>query len=183
MSWDTEMTTILRVTIQDMASPPTYSDPQLQQMILVSALTLQAQISFRQPYVPDIDAGTLTPDPTGPAARDDQFINLCCLKAALMIVIAEVKGFTRQGIRIKDGESEIELRRDPKALQAMYDVYARQYEDALYAYKTGGNEGLGEIITSPYPYLAGHRRGLGGMFEGCGGPRGYRSDGFVGGLH
>lgn len=177
MAWDDEMPTILRVTIQDTGATPLYTDDSLAQMILVASLSLQAEIAFLQKYVPNLPNGSLKPDPTLAANRDDPFINLCCVKAALLLVMGEIKSFARQGIRIRDGSSEIQLQRDPAGLKLLYDAYKAQYDDALYAYKTGGVEGLGEIITSPYPYLAGRHLGAGSMYEGYAGLYGYRSGG------
>lgn len=177
MAWSDDMPTILRATIQDTATPQVYTDPQLVTIILVSTISLQTEVAFVRPYVASISLGTLTPDPTDPALVDNVFVNLCCTKAALLLVAGEIKAYSRQAIRIRDGGSELELRRDPRILDLMYRAYKDQYDEALYAYKTGGDEGLGEIITSPYPYLGWNTWGINGMFEGYPGPRGYRSEG------
>jgi hypothetical protein len=180
MAWSDEMTLILRTTVADFVTPQVYTDGQLQTMLLVGALSLQSEIRFRVFYEALIEANTLTPDPTIPIApattRDEIFMNLCCLKSAVLLVTGEIRGYVRQGVAIRDGQSEIRLQRDPRGLQAMIDVYKMQYDEALYAYKTGGSDGLGEIITSPYPYLSWCDQG-----PWCDGGRGYRSDGFAGG--
>ena len=85
MSWQTEMTTIIRVLINDYTSPYTYSDSRIQQTILVSTQYVQFDVNLENKYTIDLVGGSLSPDPTDPEKRDDIFISLACLKAACIV--------------------------------------------------------------------------------------------------
>ena len=62
----------------------------------------------------------------------------------------------------------ISLSRNPASLKLMYEKYEQAYQEALYAFKTGGNEGFGAAVVSPYNYLPAWGYGTGGgeLYEG-----------------
>lgn len=154
MAWDDEMVTVLRALLQDNEATPKYTDDRLAEMILVTALGIRFEVKFPTAYVVSVENGTLKPDPTSTATRDDAFINLTCLKAASRLVDAELREMTRQGITIKDGDNTISLQRSPAALIQMQKTYKQAYEDALFDWKTGGSDGaganFGHLIIGPY---------------------------------
>lgn len=157
MFWSEEMPLILRGLLQDHSIPPKYADDRLIEMILIAARTVQRQVQFRRPYLSDIVEKTIDPDPADPEDRDEDFINLTCLKAACMLVTAEVREFTAQGVSIRDGSSSLSLSRNPKSLEIMQGTYCEELENAIYEYKVGGS-GAGEAILSPFK--PGHNRHL-----------------------
>ena len=86
MSWQGEMTTIVRQLIYDVdPANYTYSDERLETTILVSAQLVSTEVDFEETYRIDVEQCTLTPDPTDPtqtaanADKDDGFINLVSL--------------------------------------------------------------------------------------------------------
>jgi hypothetical protein len=154
MAWDDLMVPLLRDSLQDTAANPLYADDQLVTSLLVAGFRLQLEVSFGMAYRIDVVNQAITPDPTASTPPDNNFANLVSLRAALGLVVAELRSLTRGGIEIRDGDNMIKLARDPDALKLMRDSYQKLYDDAIYAFKTGGNQGLGEIIVTPYHYLS-----------------------------
>lgn len=152
MAWDEEMVLILRDMIQDFGDVPVYTDERLSTSILVAGLLLQNTVSFANSYEISVTNQTMKPDPTKSATLDKGFVALACLRAALGLVVAEQRELTRGGIEIQDGDNRIKLNRDAASLKLMGESYKKNYDEVLYAYKTGGNDGLGEAIVSPYKY-------------------------------
>lgn len=163
MAWDDEMVLILRDVIQDHAEPPVYSDERLSVAILVAGMILQNEVSFANTYTISVANQSMRPDPTKAETIDPGFITLACLRAALGLIVAEQRDLTRGGIEIQDGDNRIKLNRDSSSLKLMGDSYRKQYDQALYAYKTGGQAGVGEIIvTRIHGHHGYHHREYGG---------------------
>ncbi len=156
MSWDTELVTIVRFMIDDIADPPKYDDDDLKTVILISANQVNAVTNFAGVYVTSIDDLTMTPDCTVDPDRSEAYINLVTLNTATFLVRNEIKLQSGQGIRIKDGTSEIDLRRDAAGLRLIYETYGNGYKDALFQYRLGaltaGEHLCGPFKTSAYNY-------------------------------
>lgn len=195
MAWDDEIVAIVRGLIQDYADPdtgdpPTYTDDRLATIILIAGQGVQARVPLLHAYKIHVSDGLLSPDPTGTANRDDSFINLAALKAACILVSAEVRQFTGQGISVRDGSSAVSLSRSPASLTLMRTTFCTEYENAIYQYQLGGANGVvGEAIVGPvkawylggggypsdmdfgtYPGPGRIERGAGGWFPWYGGP-------------
>lgn len=156
MAWDDEMVAIVRGLIQDYADPdtgdpPTYTDDRLSTIILIAGQHVQARVGTAASYKINVADVTITPDPTARANRDESFINLASLKAACILVNAEVRQFTAQGISVRDGTSAVSLSRSPASLSLMQKTYCSEYENALYIYQMNGANGgvVGEAVVGP----------------------------------
>ena len=65
MTWQNEMTLIVRHLIHDLdSSNYTFVDDRLEESILVSAQLVLHEIDFEKTYTVDVDSSTLSPDPT-----------------------------------------------------------------------------------------------------------------------
>lgn len=84
MSWQTEITALVRVLINDLGPEYTYSDSRIQQTIVVAAQYVQFDVDLDVKYTLDFSTPQITPDPTSDP-RDDLFITLLSLKAACII--------------------------------------------------------------------------------------------------
>lgn len=85
MSWQKEITTIVRILINDYTSPYTYSDSRIAQTILVAAQYVQFDVNLDNKYTINLTSGTLSPDPTTLPDKDNIFINLTGLKTACIV--------------------------------------------------------------------------------------------------
>ena len=83
MSWQTDVPSLVRVLINDLADPPVYSDDRLIQTITVAARYVQFDVVLDHNYDVDTINQTITPDPT--SDKDEIFICLLGLKTACII--------------------------------------------------------------------------------------------------
>jgi hypothetical protein len=90
MSWQTEMTIILRYLIGDYGSPQKHTDSDLAILLAVSARFVQQDISFDTIYTVDVSTPDIVPDPV--EQEDDIFVNFTTLKAACMTDEWETRG-------------------------------------------------------------------------------------------
>lgn len=150
MSWQGQMSTILRYLINDVdSSSYTYSDHRLETTILVAGQLVTLEVDVENTYTINVETCTLDPDPTETATRDDAFMNLACLKAACIIVGSEIRKEASNAISIKDGPSSIDLRGVTGTLSVLYKDLCEKYEKYLLDYKTGRSVG-GQSIIGPY---------------------------------
>lgn len=150
MAWNTEITTILRYLINDLDSDNyKYSDARLQQTIVISAQFLKTDVDLPSSYTIDIAGSSISPDPTDPSSRDDNFICLVSLKSACIIIGSEVKLESGNAIAIKDGPSSIDLRGVTGTLSVLYKDICDKYNQAILDYKAG-NSIAGKAILGPY---------------------------------
>jgi len=96
MSWDVTMVTMLRVLINDLVEPYTYSDARCDQLLVVGATYVQQEIYFATTYTIDINTPDISPDPTLDATKDQPFTNFTVLKAACL---ADVSTYRTEALR------------------------------------------------------------------------------------
>lgn len=159
MAWDDEMTTVLRVMINDLGTPSTYTDDRLQQVLVVCAKIVGVEMVFSQPFVADVNNIVITPDPTDDKnnTRDDSYINLVCLKAACFTDRGEARLSAGQAVSVKDGSSSIDLRNIAQArLKIMQTGWCKVYENEKFAYMAGQVRTAGAAIMSPFRVFAGY---------------------------
>lgn len=150
MSWQGQMSTILRYLINDVdSSKYTYSDHRIETTLLVASQLVTLEVDLANDYTINVETCTLSPDPTETATRDDGFINLVCLKSACVIVGSEIRSEASNAIAIKDGPSSIDLRGVTSTLSVLYKELCARYEKTLLDYKTGNSVG-GQSILGPY---------------------------------
>ena len=171
MSWQGEITTIVRELINDV--DPTnysYSDMRLETSILVAAQLVQTEVDFENTYTIDVEQCYLRPDPTDPttglttADKDDGFINLVALKTACNIMGSEMKTQALNAVRVSDGPSSIDYTAVAAHIKFLYEYACKKYEEYKFNY-AAGNNAVGKAILSPYStgadvvsrYTNGHR--------------------------
>jgi hypothetical protein len=83
MSWQTELTIIVRTLINDLNEPYEFSDARIQQILTVAGKYVQFDVNLEHPYTIDVVNNNISPDPT--VDNDSIFTSLVCLKAACII--------------------------------------------------------------------------------------------------
>ncbi len=83
MAWQSELTTMVRILINDAIVPYQFSDARIAQTILVAGKYLQFDVVLDHPYTIDVVNQTISPDPTDD--NDEIFIILASLKASCLI--------------------------------------------------------------------------------------------------
>jgi hypothetical protein len=144
------MTTIVRHLVNDVdSSSYTFSTDRLETTILVAGQLMIMNVDFNNTYDINVEASTLSPDPTDTDTKDDPFIALACLRAACIIVGSEIRKESGNAISIKDGPSAIDLRGVTSTLIVIYQDLCKKYEEALLDYRAG-NSVSGQSILGPY---------------------------------
>lgn len=156
MSWQGEMTTIVRTLISDVdSSDYSYSNDRLETTILVAAQIVLTEIDFENRYTVDVEQCYLSPDPTDPttglttANKDDAFINLVSLKASCIIMGSEMKTQSLNAVRVSDGPSSIDYTAVAANIKYLYEYSCNAYEEYKFNY-AAGNNAVGKAILSPY---------------------------------
>jgi len=81
MAWLDDAVSMLRVMIWDMESEPEFCDDKLEQVIMMAASQISAEVAFPDTYTVNFSARTVSPDPS----EDAVYFNLMLLKAACII--------------------------------------------------------------------------------------------------
>lgn len=156
MSWQGEMTTIVRHLVNDVdPAKYTYSDQRLETSILVAAQIVLTEVDFENTYTVDVEQCYLTPDPTDPttglttANKDDGFINLVSLKTACIILGSEMKTQSMNAIRVSDGPSSIDFTAVAANVKFLYEHACKRYDEYKFNF-AAGNNAVGKAILSPY---------------------------------
>lgn len=150
MSWQGQMTTVVRHLINDVdATSYTFSTDRVETTILVAAQLMIMNVDFNNTYDINVEASTLSPDPTDSGTKDDPFIALACLRAACIIIGSEIRKESGNAISIKDGPSAIDLRGVTSTLTVLYQDLCKKYDEALLDYRAG-NSVSGQSILGPY---------------------------------
>lgn len=156
MAWDEEMNIITRALVNDMDSTK-FTDDRINQAILVSIRFVTAYLDFNQEYIVDIVNESVTPDPTINPYRDENLINLATLKCACIVDRGAASAAADQAIRVRDGQSEVDLRAAFKAkLDLIKSGWCAVYDETKteYAYARSG-EVVGAAVMSPFRLFAG----------------------------
>ena len=149
MAWQDQMSTIVRYVVNDVDSTNyTFSDERVETSILVAAQLVSNEIDFVQTYTIDVEGGTISPDPTVTATKDNNFINIISLRTGAIMLGSELKTQGFSAVRVSDGPSSIDMSRTMDGIKILYDDVSSKYEEAKLQYKANGV--VGEAILSPY---------------------------------
>lgn len=144
------MSTVVRHLINDVdPTNYTFTTNRIETTILVAAQLIIMNVDFNNEYEINVEASTLSPDPSDSETKDNPFIALTCLRAACIIVGSEIRKESGNAISIKDGPSAIDLRGVTSTLTVLYQDLCKKYEDALLDYRAG-NSVVGQSILGPY---------------------------------
>lgn len=150
MSWQGQMSTIVRYLVDDIdSSSYKYSDDRVETTLLVAAQLASLQADFTNTYTINVEGCSLSPDPTDTDTKDDAFINLVCLKATCVMLGSEIRSESGNAISIKDGPSAIDLRGVTSTLTMLYKDMCEKYDKMLLDYRLG-NSIAGQAILGPY---------------------------------
>jgi len=147
MTWQTEMTQIVRVLINDVDGAD-YTDSRIQQLILISAPMVDQQVDFDTDYSIDIVGSSISPDPTTSSPKDQDFINLVSLKSACLLYNAKMESDSGRSRTVKDAWTNVSVGDNSKNMSSNRDMICQQYEQAKKDY-TMGNSRSGKAVLGP----------------------------------
>lgn len=85
MYWQVEIPIIVRNLINDLEDTPTYSDNRINQLAVVAAQYVIAEVNLDKTYSINIVSPTIIPDPSDPNTRDTDFVGFIALKTACLL--------------------------------------------------------------------------------------------------
>lgn len=150
MSWQSELSTIIRYLINDLdPNNYQYSDERIEITSVVAAQMVILDVSLPVQYNINVQSISISPDPTSDP-KDNLFVNLVALKAACIILGSEVKTQGMNAISIKDGPSAIDLRGVASTMTFLYQDICAKYQKLLQDAKEDLVAAAGQAILGPY---------------------------------
>lgn len=168
MAWQDEMTELLRVMVQDMGDTPKYPDSSLERVLVGAARLVEGELDFTIHYDADLLNRDIVPDPTDADAgtKDENFVNLVCMKAAAIIDQGSAR--SESGIVIRDNGSMVDLHYKLEAAMKLVQGkggWASLYEDAKMRYlSTQLDEVIGAVVMGPFRDVASQYYGWDGSY-------------------
>ena len=154
--WQTELVELLRVLVNDLDST-LYTDERLRRTIISAAFqVLREGVTFAYEFDADLGDQDITPDPTEPESKDEDFMNLICIKAGCIINRGDAAKASRQAIAVKDGTSAIDLRDTLKGALALLDKsWCQVYDEEILAVRIAElNMTAGAAVLGPFRLIA-----------------------------
>lgn len=159
MAWEDETLEIIRVISDDLAEPYRNDDTSLRRVLAVAAFQVMRESDFNSDYSVDVMAGTVTPDPTDPDARDDAFINLATLKAACILDRGGAAEAARKGFAVRAGGTSYDNRAGIGGrLELLKLSWCKEYETAKFEHESGQDRVPGAAVLTPFRLYAQGRR-------------------------
>jgi hypothetical protein len=158
MTWQTEITPMVRYIIGDIGTTQTYTDAKIQNAVLISAQLMAKDVDFGKTYIVDVGNSGISPDPTD-TERDDAFISLVSLKTAWLIANSELRTYALTGMKVTDGPSTIDTTSMATQMKNVAAAASKAYNDAVKQYMLGNAIGA-KIVTGPYTTINGNYTNL-----------------------
>lgn len=139
MAWKSEIVPIVRVLINDLVEPYTYSNNRLYQVIVVAAQFVKEDLQGLSDYTINIQTPDISPDPTESDTRDDIFLNSVSLKSACFVDQSTFRTkAASEGIRAALGPASLSVTGNLSGFKilldqgpcALYDKFISDYDIA-----------------------------------------------------
>jgi len=106
MTWDVDLVLMTRLLIDDLNSPQKYTDQYIKQILVTAGILVKNEVELSIDYVFDISNITISPDPI--INKDSISQALLSLKSACILTQGEFRKALGQGIKVRDGDSQID---------------------------------------------------------------------------
>lgn len=149
MSWQTEISAVARVLINDLSDTPTYDDERLLQLILVAAKYVSIEMNFSVDYKINMSNFSITPDPY--VLNDSDFMGFVALKSACLLDMSTLRTkAATEGIRAALGPASLSVSGNIKAyLDIIQNGPCASYDKLRLEYEIG-NTNLFSGILGPF---------------------------------
>lgn len=149
MSWQNELTIIVRTLINDWEEPYDYSDSRIQQILTVAAKYVQFDINLDYNYNIDVINSNISPDPT--TNNDHIFTSMLCLKTACIIDQGTFRTKAAlEGIRTALGSANLSVAGSLAGWQSIIDHGACGLYDELTSHWDVRNASAFAAVLSPF---------------------------------
>ena len=145
MAWLDDAVSILRVMIWDLDDNPEFCDDRLEQVVMVAATQLAAELPFPDTYEISFSARTVTPDPQDNAI----FFNLMVLKSACIIDRGKLRSAVAMtNLEARCGPISMRVGDNIKGFDTLMKTgYCAVYEDTKTKYLFGGVDWCRAVLT------------------------------------
>jgi hypothetical protein len=148
MAWQSQLTTMVRVLIGDINTTEVFTDDQITKAVVVGGLISAREFSFANDYTFDLDALDISPDPTESATLDSNAMALFSLKAACMLNMSAYQKAINAGIKVRDGDSEIDTTGGFKGYKDVLELGpCKSYDKLLKQLQFNAN--VGRAVMTP----------------------------------
>lgn len=151
MYWQIEIPIIVRNLINDLQSPPVYSDDRIQQLSVVAAQYVQQDLNLSIQYSIDIVNQTITPDPSDPASRDVEFVGLIGLKSACILDQSTFRTKAAlEGIRTALGSASLSISGNLSGYKTLLENDSspcKLYEQLVLDYNIGNATAVSAVLS------------------------------------
>lgn len=147
--WLVELVLMLRLMINDMADPPTYSDTRLGQLIVMAARYVMNEVEVGT-YRINVKDLVISPDPTAEDSRNEGFINLIILKAACLADFATFRVKAQlEGVKATLGPANLQVSGNIGGFKTLIEKGpCAAYEEFRFRYALG--QFRGKAIMTPF---------------------------------
>jgi len=135
-SWQRTSTKMLRTMLNDAGcGESTYTTSRLEDLLITAAYFIPVDINFKNTYVVDVEALTITPSPIG-QTDGPEFINFMVLKAACLVDESNFRtSALLQGVKARCGPAVLETNKYGEFLKELLtEGPCKAYEDLQQAY-------------------------------------------------
>jgi hypothetical protein len=152
MAWQPILTLMVRNLIGDTGDTQNYTDSRIQEALLVSGLITTQDYAFPTSYTFDFDSTNISPDPTSTSSSDPVAMALFTLKAACMLNLNTYQNAVKTGIRVRDGDSEIDTTSGFKGYRDILELgpcgaYNKLLQDLRYKRSMKAGKAIGSPFT------------------------------------
>lgn len=154
MSWQYDLTIMVRVLINDLLTPQRYLDSYIEQVLVTAGILIDNEIDLSQTYTFDVSGVSISPDPV--VTNDIMFQALAPLKSACILNTGDFQKATLQGIKVRDGDSAIDTSVSFRGYRDILEYGAcASYEKIKWDIQSGKGDGksagdFGTAVLSPY---------------------------------
>lgn len=152
MSWDVDMTLMVRILISDLdPTTPTYSDSRIQQVIVVAGTYVQQEANLDKKYTINISSPSIVEDPTLDPNKDEIFVGLTCLKSACLLDQSTFRTkATIDGVRSSLGSASISVSSNLTGFKTILDQGPCSMYQSLLNDWNIGNASAVRAVLSPF---------------------------------
>lgn len=149
MAWQDALVPMVRTLIGDDIEPSKFADSRIAQAIVVAGLLVSKDYKLAQDYSFDFSVPDISPDPL--SINDTDAIALFGLKAACMLNLNSYQAAVSTGIRVRDGDSEVDTTGGFKGFSDIINLGPCAAYSRLLASLTNSRAmGVGRAVMSPF---------------------------------
>jgi hypothetical protein len=149
--WKNVFPLIIRNLINDTIQPYKFNNSKIWQMSVIAGIIVSQEFNLSQDYTFNMATLDIIPDPTDPLTYDPEAIALITLKAACMLSVNQYQTAVGTGIRVRDGDSEVDTTAGFKGFSdILKNGPCASYNVLLESLRISRAGSVGKAVLGPY---------------------------------